>query len=190
MSTNQTVITSGYLEGILEHVDGMGSLFAYFIESEATGVLQVSGATLHLERGVITHLEHLRLQGMNAALEIVSRQTGYFKFVKQAVNRTMFLNASAVLLESMRLLDEQNRCAYSEIVVPDISAALICAKSIAPLLVWSVYETDYQNQNTLMMALDNAKIIVLSGNTKQLRKALFQQGFSQDLPTTLNQTFA
>lgn len=180
MSSNQTVITSGYLEGILEHVDGMGSLLAYFIESQSTGVLQVNGATLHLERGVITHLEHLRLHGMKAALEIVGRQTGYFKFVKQAVSRTMFLNASAVLLEAMRLLDEQKRQVYSEIVVPDISAAMICAKSIAPFMAWSVYETDYQHQNTTIMALDNAKIIVLSGSTNQLRQELLHHGLSQN----------
>ena len=180
MSNNQTVITSNYLEGILEHVDGMGSLLAYLIESQSIGVLQVNGATLHLERGVITHLEHLRLQGMAAALEIVGRQTGYFKFVKQAVNRTMFLNASEVLLETMRLLEAKQRRAYSEIVVPDICAAMVCAKSIAPLMAWSVYETDYQNQNTTMMALESAKIIVLSGSTNQLRKALLSQGLSQE----------
>jgi hypothetical protein len=178
MSSNQTVITAGYLEGILEHVDGMGSLFAYFIESQSTGVLQVNGATLHFERGVITHLEHLRLHGMAAALEVAARQTGYFKFVKQAVTRTMFLNASTVLLEAMRVLDQQKRQPYSEIVVPDISAAMICAKSIAPLMVWSVYETEYQHQNTTIMALDNAKIIVLSGSPKQLRKELLHQGLS------------
>jgi secreted Zn-dependent insulinase-like peptidase len=188
MSSNQTVITSNYLEGILEHVGGMELLFAYFIESGCTGVLQVNGSSMHLERGVITHIEHLRLHGMSAAVEVIQRKTGYFKFVKQAITRSLFLNASAVMLEAMRLQDEARRFQYNEIVVPDISAALVCAQSIAPFTAWSVYETDYQNQNTTIMALHNAKIIVLSGNTKELRRALFQQGMVQELQSTSSQS--
>ncbi len=185
--SKQTVITSGYLEGILEHLGGMGTFMAYLIESQSTGILEVGGAKLHLECGIITHLEHERLFGMTAALDVAQRQTGHFKFVKSAVvQHTTFLNANAVLLEAMRLLDErQNK--YLEMVVPDIESAMICAQGLAPLVIWSVYETDYQHQKTTIMALDGMKIIILSGNLGQVRKHLLRAGFTQDLPQKTRQ---
>lgn len=103
------------LSGSLSHLDlpGVVQMLAH---SRQTGSLYVNAGNIDgiifFERGIITHAESSELVGDEAVVQIVKRcngtESGIYKFVPgaSAATRTVLRNATELMLEALRELDE------------------------------------------------------------------------------------
>lgn len=168
---------TGGLKGKLEMIGGAGPAIQMALFSHTQGALIFDdGTVLYFVNSMIVHVVHPALKAEAAVKQVLTRQSGTFRFEPQALppEQTMNIKPEALLLELTRQLDEEAHYATLEpIDIEDPSLTIVPNLVIASTFIetagrgsFEVYERfdAHSNKPCLVFSSADVTLVVLRCN--------------------------